>query len=164
MEQEVYYKWVKASVELPESFTEIYMTRYPLVIYECNFLTRAKIESEKNAAFDIEWAKPFTIPEQVTNEEDKVDWKYKVEFYREQTKKLRQYIHDNKNIGNHTQGFFDAIYEHLIEQEDKLDKAILKCDEMINEIDKSMEMIYSHKVVATKAFTAMKEYLESLKQ
>ncbi len=36
----------------------------------------------------------------------------KVMFYREQTDKLRKYITDNK-IGKPSQGFFDAILEHL---------------------------------------------------
>lgn len=43
----------------------------------------------------------------------------KVMFYREQTEKIREFIHENK-IGKPSQGFFDAILEHLQQQKDNI--------------------------------------------
>lgn len=77
---------------------------------------------------------PITIQEQPQEEDlprdlilsDKSMLIKKVMFYREQTEKLRNYIHENK-IGNPYQGFFDAILEHLENRNQSQEQTVEFC-------------------------------------
>lgn len=63
---------------------------------------------------DFQWLKP--IEAHTKEEYDLLE--SKLNFFREQTYKLRDYLHEKK-IGKPCQGFFDAILEHLKENEGK---------------------------------------------
>lgn len=76
--------------------------------------------------------------EQPTKEpsSERPDFEAKIEFYREQTAKLREYLEVNR-IGRANQNLFEALYDHVKEQREKIQSLKQEIERLRSDISES---------------------------